>query len=579
MTTRRIVASLLAFLLGAHPLSAVLPPYAVRAMSCACPTSAATLEAAYAYDDAGNLTGIAYSNGIEAGYTYDAAYRLDVVTWTDTATQQLVAQFDCDVNALGLRTAITEAVQQPGGGVDTDLVEYEYDKLGRLTRETRTRGQDVLVDKSYQYDLFGNRTKVINHIGPSEQEATFNELHQLETDGNLSFFYDDSGNLYEKKQGDTVLTRYEYDFLNRLSKVTHNPGEGNEEWQTYEYDAEGGLIRIERDTGAVKRFVNDHHSVTGYHQALVELDGQSSVLARMVYGLDLVKMSRSGEYYYIYDPLGSTRALTDDQAAVTDTYAYDAYGNTIEQDPQPPNGTENAYLFTGERLDAFTGFYYLRARFYDPSSGRFTQLDTFLGSPQDPLSLHRYLYCRADPVNLVDPGGHQTALQLSVTQAVALTIGVTMAAVVLQAAQPAIEDLSRAIAEWAGKTLAAYWAVDQFSLPIRKWWDHTKWHGWKFGIDPGWDPNDRRQGYGAVCNAIYTGVTARGIQAIGRAGDYVYYRLPLDQAGRFLQRYLSSDWLNRGVRVIQEHPQVTYVELRVAQNGQEIVSLMQGPPK
>jgi YD repeat-containing protein len=109
-----------------------------------------------------------------------------------------VAQFDCDVNARGLRTQIVEAVRQPDTTLATDLVEYEYDLLGRLTSEKRTRGAQVLVDKEYSYDLVGNRVQVINSGTP--QDATFNDLHQLETDGNLSFTYDASGNLYEKKQ-------------------------------------------------------------------------------------------------------------------------------------------------------------------------------------------------------------------------------------------------------------------------------------------------------------------------------------------------------------------------------------------
>ncbi len=546
-------------------------------MSWASPTSAATAEAAYAYDGAGNLTGIAYNNGIEASYTYDAAYRLDTVTWTDTATQELVAQFDCTVNALGLRTAITEAVQQPGGGVDTDLVQYEYDLLGRLTRETRTRGQDVLVDKSYQYDLFGNRKKVINHIGPSEQDATFNELHQLVTDGNLSFDYDDNGNLYEKKQGDTVLTRYEYDFLNRLSKVTHNPGEGNEQWQTYEYDAEGGLTRTETDTGAVKRFVNDHHSVTGYHQAVVELDGQSSVLARMVYGLDLVKMSRSGEYYYIYDPLGSTRALTDDQAAVTDTYAYDAYGNIIEQDPQPPNGTENAYLFTGERLDAFTGFYYLRARFYDPLRGRFTQLDTFLGSPQDPLSLHRYLYCHADPANLWDPSGHMTATQVNISMAIGTMLIAVTAVAILQAQQDATNTLGEALADLLTRQSYAYSAIE-----IDLWGEvpplvldnkqkHVEKHAKGLGIDP--DPGKwggsgwgyRFVPYAAAANAVMREINTRlgtrmnqAYYYVQQKGTTVTLRLKPQEVDKAIKKY-APDMYAKGVKVWD---QAQYVEIR-----------------
>ena len=50
--------------------------------------------------------------------------------------------------------------------------------------------------------------------------------------------------------------------------------------------------------------------------------------------------------------------------------------------------------------------YYLRARYYDPLNGRFNQTDPFAGSPQDPQSLHKYLYAHANPVNGIDPSGN-----------------------------------------------------------------------------------------------------------------------------------------------------------------------------
>ena len=45
--------------------------------------------------------------------------------------------------------------------------------------------------------------------------------------------------------------------------------------------------------------------------------------------------------------------------------------------------------------------YYLRARFYNPVIGRFTQEDTYYGD-----GLNLYQYCQANPVGYVDPSGH-----------------------------------------------------------------------------------------------------------------------------------------------------------------------------
>jgi RHS repeat-associated protein len=62
-------------------------------------------------------------------------------------------------------------------------------------------------------------------------------------------------------------------------------------------------------------------------------------------------------------------------------------------------------LYSGEQFDAKIGQQYLRARYYDPATGRFNRLDPFFGNQLDPQSLHNYLYAHVDPVNGIDPSG------------------------------------------------------------------------------------------------------------------------------------------------------------------------------
>ncbi len=61
----------------------------------------------------------------------------------------------------------------------------------------------------------------------------------------------------------------------------------------------------------------------------------------------------------------------------------------------------------GEYFDSETGFYYLRARYYSPGTGRFISEDSYLGKDNDPLSLNLYTYCHNDPLNFWDPTGHE----------------------------------------------------------------------------------------------------------------------------------------------------------------------------
>jgi RHS repeat-associated protein len=103
----------------------------------------------------------------------------------------------------------------------------------------------------------------------------------------------------------------------------------------------------------------------------------------------------------LYDALGSVKALSDSTGAVTDTYNYSAFGKDLSH----TGTTANAYKFAGEQFDSALDNYYLRARYYNQSVGRFTQMDTWNGNSQDPITLHKYLYANVDPVNRIDPSG------------------------------------------------------------------------------------------------------------------------------------------------------------------------------
>ena len=61
--------------------------------------------------------------------------------------------------------------------------------------------------------------------------------------------------------------------------------------------------------------------------------------------------------------------------------------------------------YCGEFWDFETKNYYLRARYYNPSTGRFTQRDSYLGRRNDPLSLNRYTYAKNNPIKYRDPWG------------------------------------------------------------------------------------------------------------------------------------------------------------------------------
>ena len=98
------------------------------------------------------------------------------------------------------------------------------------------------------------------------------------------------------------------------------------------------------------------------------------------------------------------------------SYEYDAFG----EKSNASTTDANPFRYAGQYFDAETGTYYLRARYYSPGLGRFTQQDAWgYGDPNDPLSLNLYVYCYVNPVLYYDPSGrigiHMVEMQKTIS--------------------------------------------------------------------------------------------------------------------------------------------------------------------
>jgi RHS repeat-associated protein len=103
--------------------------------------------------------------------------------------------------------------------------------------------------------------------------------------------------------------------------------------------------------------------------------------------------------------------VTNEVGDVIHRRVFEPFGKVIAQTPSPPEGTDQ--LYTGQELEASTGLYDFKARWYDPEAGRFMSVDPVVPAVWDPQSTNPYTYVLNNPVSFVDPTGMYFTLALN----------------------------------------------------------------------------------------------------------------------------------------------------------------------
>jgi RHS repeat-associated protein len=280
------------------------------------------------------------------------------------------------LDAAGNRTAKTDDL----AGVTSN---YTYDKIYELTQVT----QGTNTTESYSFDPVGNRTSSL-----AIPSYTVNSSNELTSDSNASYTYDNNGNTLTEANS-TGTTSYAWDFENRLTQVTL-PNSGGT--VTFTYDPFGRRIEKVSPT-ATSIFVYDGDN-------LVEtVNGSGGEVASYAQGQNIdepLAMDRSGTIdYYEQDGLGSVTSLTATNGSVAQSYTYDSFGNQTASS----GSLTNYFRYTGREFDKETNLYYYRARYYDPTSGRFLSEDPSRFNTD--FDFYRYVF--DNPVDFGDPLGLQ----------------------------------------------------------------------------------------------------------------------------------------------------------------------------
>lgn len=289
-----------------------------------------------------------------------------------------------------------------------DVTTNSHDILDQLTTVAHTAG----ASESYTYDLMGVRTA--SHLVPGA--GTVGAANRLLTSGIYAFTYDAEGNVAEKTNTSTgQVTRFAYDHRNQLIQGTVHASAVAPASTTvlFEYDYEGRMIS--RSLNGAKTWILYDRQMPVAEFA----DGANSVNAAFLYAPnrldDFLGVWRAGTgvRMFLKDNVGTVIGATDQDGVLSWWTSYDAFGNLRGAAP----GNNESIRFTGRFYNEALGLYEMRARFYDPLLGRFTQEDP-LGLRGGDMNLYRYAF--NNPLNFTDPTGSTSALEYA-----ALLYGIT----------------------------------------------------------------------------------------------------------------------------------------------------------
>ena len=369
----------------------------------------------FAYDPNGNLERQEAPNGTVTTWSYDSQNRLEDLVTTNAAGETLQS-YHYELKRTGHRESITEH--------DGTLRAYTYDDLWRLTEDEVTRPNgDLEYRFEVEYDPVGNRlleTTTDSRGFPRIYGFTYDSRDRIATRNGMPWEWGRGGRIVEEAaspRGGIAGRSYRWDNEDRLTSVEWVDTEGTQQWEGGRlenvYDVDGNRIEstetIEGESTTTRYLVDDSGWLS--HVVAEIQDGELTTHYQRA-GDRLLGLVRDGAADRVYhlDGLGSVRGLSDASGSLTDTYAYQAFGGRwtpaeMRDMPPPPPGDPQPYGFTGEPWSEAVELAYHRARWMNPTFGRFVSVDPFAGFPSEPMVLHKYIFALDSPTSLTDPSG------------------------------------------------------------------------------------------------------------------------------------------------------------------------------
>jgi len=395
----------------------------------------------FGYDSMGNQLWVKYPDATNITYTYDAYNRartvvkgsttlltlyynkndavtseLDVDGWNTTYTYNSRDWIDSVVVKKGSTTRMSLAYKYDDVGNVVKITDsvagksesYRYDWLDRMVYARgpwASRDKDLVI--TFTYDAVGNRLTKVE--GTTTTTYNYGRNNELTSDGTWTYVYDGNGNEAWAIKANAQMWNYLFNNLDQLTSVVKWTY-ASKKWTsatagTYSYDANGARAK------AVEGTTTTEYVYLGHNQ-LCEKTGTTYTDYIFVNGKARMKQVGTTVYFYYLDALSSTRQVWA-QAGSSAAYSVKSYKPFGI--PFGATGTEKL-LYAGEMLVgavAPAGLYYIGARWYDPSLGRFLSLDPELGQTSAPQTINRYVYCLNNPLRVTDPTGEGWLSKLS----------------------------------------------------------------------------------------------------------------------------------------------------------------------
>ena len=364
-------------------------------------------------------------SGKGSAYVYDGVGRLSSETEKLNGTVKTVMGYTYDDYSNRETMTVTDAVY-------TVQTTYGYDPDNRLLTEVKVSG-GTTETTGYTYDNNGSqKTKTVNSVQVSVNAYDgFNQLIST-TEGGSTYTYDyNADGLRTGKTADGVVTKHIWDgrdivletdgadnvtarYIRSINLIAFENGSGARQY--YLFNAHGDVVQLADSTGTVVRnydydaFGNKKLPVYGDANCDGAVDETDYELIR-AYVLKMIDDLPAIDGYTAGDVDGDGMLTASDLARITrylsnmpGYFTADRNGDGLaeENETHPNYSDPNPFRYCGEYFDLSSGTYYLRARNYDPTTGRFLI--------EDPVKdgLNYYTYCYNNPITFIDPSGLKT---------------------------------------------------------------------------------------------------------------------------------------------------------------------------